>query len=796
MDDYYAFRQRLGEAGRPLDEGSAGGAAEFDSSAFQRLYCRTNTDGSQHVSLLLEGVHCAACVWLVERVGRIEPGVVEARLDISQARLDLCWDPAQVSLGRVAETLRKMGYRARPQRAQEAARRRRAELRSLMIRMGVAFASAGNVMLMSFALYSGAVGIEEAGTMDHETKRYFEWASLLVSLPALWAAGLFFRGAWASLRTRTPHMDLPIALGILVGFFWGGYGVFTGRGELYFDSITALVFFLLVGRYLQRRHQMAASDAAELLHSVLPGEARVEAADGQRVTTSRDDIQEGTRVVVACGEVLVVDGVVLQGRSTLDKSLISGESDPVSVSSGDRVEAGALNLESELIVEATASGSDTRVARLMAEVNRAMSTKTPLTSLADRLAGGFTVTVIVLAVLVGFIWLPSGAEGAIERALSLLIVACPCALGLATPLALSSAVNQAAAAQSFVFSPEALERLGGPLDLVFDKTGTLTQGQLTVLAYEGELEVLSLVADMEVGARHPVGKAIRSYVVERGLIAEGVISTAEVREVQGRGLQTQVREELLRVGSEGFVQAQAARWKGSPLPEGLSPVYVARGDRVVGRFVVGDAVRPDAAETLAELKRRGHRLHLLSGDHPETVATVARKLGEHAGVGELFLSVTGGVTPEDKLRAIERLQREAGSRSVAMVGDGINDAGALARADVGIAVSGAAEASRLSAHVYLPQSGLSEVLALIDGSRRTLATIRRGIGFSLVYNAVGISLAACGWLGPLGAAVLMPLSSLTVVSNAYRSRTFAAGRSQQLRPSSLDAGAQSAKSTR
>lgn len=795
LDDYYAFRQRLGEAGRPVDEGKAGAVSEFDSVAFRRLYCQTNPDGSQNVSLLLEGVHCAACVWLVERVGRIEAGVVEARLDISQARLDLRWDPLQVSLGRVAETLRKMGYRARPQRAQEAARRRQAELRALMIRMGVAGAAAGNVMLMAFALYSGAVGIDEAGTMDHQTKRYFEWASLLVSLPALWAAGLFFRGAWASLRTRTPHMDLPIALGILVGFLWGGYGVITGRGELYFDSITALVFFLLVGRYLQRRHQMAASDAAELLHAVLPGEARIEGADGMRVSVSRDDIQEGTRVVVACGEILVVDGAVLSGRSALDKSLISGESDPVTVAPGDRVEAGALNLESELIVEATASGSDTRVARLMAEVNRALSTKTPLTSLADRLAGGFTVAVIVLAVVVGLAWLPTGVEGAIERALSLLIVACPCALGLATPLALSAAVHQAGAAQTFVFAPEALERLGGPLDLVFDKTGTLTEGRLTVVAYEGERDVLGLVAEMEVGARHPVGKAIRSYVEQHNVTRQAPIGATDVREVQGRGLETHVGQDVLRVGSEAFVGARAACGQWPPVPEGLSPVFVARGEAIVGRFVVGDTPRSDAAESLAELKGRGHRLHLLSGDHPETVAAVARQLGRCCGDPDLFVSVTGGVTPEQKLEAIERRQAEAGSRSVAMVGDGINDAGALARADVGIAVSGAAEASRLSAHVYLPKSGLNQVLELVEGSRRTLATIRRGIGFSLVYNAVGITAAACGWLGPLGAAVLMPLSSLTVVSNAYRSRTFGVARSLRVRRSAVDEPRSSARQT-
>ncbi len=791
LDDYYAYRERLGEAGEPVVEEKPSSFQEFDSRSYRQLYCQAHEDGTLSTSFVLEGVHCAACVWLVERVGRVQPAVSAASLDISKARVDLTFDPQVASLSQIAQSLQRLGYFPRPFRAREAERARRRELRALLLRMGVAGAVAGNVMLMAFALYSGQVGIDEAGTMDLQTRRFFEWASLLVSLPALWAGSLFFRGAWAALRTRTAHMDLPIAMGILGGFVWGAYGVLSGRGEIYFDSITALVFFLLVGRYVQRRHQMAHSEAAELVHAVLPSTACALAHDQQDIEAeslepsalqeiSRDDIAPGTLVFIKTGAVLPVDGVVVSGSSSLDKSLLSGESRPVAVMEGVEVEAGALNLSSSLVVRATSSGADTRVSRLMDEVGRALSTKTPLVSQADRIAGVFTVSVILLAVGVGLAWWQVSAELGVERALSLLIVACPCALGLATPLSLSSAVRRAAQAKQLIFAPEALERLGRPCDIVLDKTGTLTHGRLRVIEFEGDERVFPGVLAIERDARHPVARALVEHC---GATADAEVRIGPVNELGCQGLRSQFRGKPLVVGSEKLMREldlpvesfleTAVRAR----PVGASPVFVAWGEHVCGRFWIGDELRDDAVESLVQLKKQGHRLHLLSGDHPAAAQDLAGELCKLSADPELFLSVRGGVTPEEKLHNVEELKNwgtgEASPRRpVVMVGDGINDAGALAIADVGVAVEGAAEASRLSAQVYLPLPGVSELLALTVGARRTLLVMRRGIIFSLVYNVVGISSAAMGLLGPLEAAILMPLSSLTVVTNAYRSRTF------------------------
>lgn len=780
LEDYYAFRERLGEEGRPVPE-SPSGASELDSPAFSELYCSELPGGMQKTQLLLEGVHCAACLWLVERLPRLEPGVVSARLEMARSRVEIVWDPNKAKLGQIGRTLTSMGYRPRPFRASAAEELRRGELRSLLIRIGVAGASAGNVMLMAFALYSGAVGIDEADTMSAETRRFFEVASLFVSLPALWAGSLFFRGAWASLRTRTPHMDLPIALGIAVGFLWGTSGALLGQGDIYFDSITALIFFLLIGRYLQRRHQMAVSDAAELLHAVLPGSAQVlmpalpGGSERGVETVAVSQLLAGNEVLVESGEVIPVDGRVVEGASSLDKSLLSGESRGVQVAPGDSVEAGALNLGARLVVFAEKSPAEARVAQLMQEVEKALHTRTPLVGRADRIAGGFTVSVLGLAVAAGLFWSSVSIAAGVEHALALLIVACPCALGLATPLALSAATRQAAEAGMLVFSPEALERLGAPATLVFDKTGTLTEGRLRVLSWSGDRSLSPFVLAVERGATHPVARALVNYLENEPEQPRIASLPAEVTELLGRGRCAEFGGKRLVVGSPAYVLSVAR------VPEDLrlelksgrgsaSPVLVAWEGEVRAIVWLGDAVRDDAVESLIKARLLGHDIHLLSGDHDGTARSVAEELTRKSGLPQLFATVRGSTTPEGKLAAIKELQSDG--RVVAMVGDGVNDAGALAQADVGVAVSGAAEASRLSADVFLAQNGVARVVDLLTGARRTLSTIRRGMAFSLAYNGVGIACAAAGVLGPLEAAVLMPLSSLTVVTNAYRSRSF------------------------
>lgn len=770
LDEYYSFRERLGASGRPVETAGALDFRELDSEAFRALYVKCEGE-TERVELSIEGLHCAACVWLIERAPRLEPQLREARVDFGRGLVELTLESG-ASVGKVAETLARLGYRPSPFRAGKAEAARRRELRGLLLRMGVAGAIAGNVMLMAFSLYSGA-----EGTMDAATRRFFEIGSFLLSLPALWAAGIFFRGAVASIRLRAPHMDLPIAIGIAAGYGAGTYAALTGSGEIYFDSLTVLIFLLLIGRYLTRRHQMTAAEAAELIGSVTPSVARVRGPDGAVVETPIGSLAVGSVVEVRSGETVPVDGVVRSGASSLDLSILSGESLPVVVGVGSEVPAGATNVGGALLVETTRAGAATRVAELMREVERALYARSPLVAQADRVAAVFTAGILVVALVVFVAWLFVEPSRALWNALALLVVSCPCALAMATPLALSAASAQAARRRILLMEVSALERLARPCDVFLDKTGTLTRGRLSVDEVVGDLSWIPLLVAAEGHSAHPVARAVR----ERFGVAEGAtggelaVALEDVTEVPGAGLSATMAGKPVLLGAEAFVGASA---RSAPpfvaavrrsVERGASPLLLSVDGEVVLVVSLVDAEREGVVRNLRSLRSNGHRLHLLSGDHPRAVESLVRRLEDEAGES-LFTTATGGMRPLDKLARVESALAEG--REVVMVGDGVNDAAALTRAGVGISVHGAAEASRLSADVFLGGGGVAHLAELFEGARRTLATIRRGMVFSLLYNVVGVTLAASGKLSPLWAAVLMPLSSLTVVSNAYRSRLF------------------------
>lgn len=782
LERYYEFRGAAEvepEPAQPTDREYA----EFDDAAFAELYCRPGADGTQVVELYLEGVHCSACVWLVEKLPSLLPGVRQTTLDFLRRVVRVSWDPEAIALSRIARQLDRFGYPVHPYRGSGDVERQRHEERALLMRVGVAGAAAGNVMLMALALYSGLFD-----GMDPEFQRFFRWGSLLISAPAvLWSGSVFFRGALAAVRTRTPHMDLPVSIGILAGFIWGGIGTLLGKGEIYFDSVTMLVFVLLVGRWIQHRQQRSAFEAAELLSTLTPSTARlVEGSTYREVPAG--SVSEGALVEVRVGETIPVDGQVEEGVSALDTALLTGESLPIDVAPGTYVHAGATNLSSPLSVRCARAGANTRVGQLMRSVEEAARRRAPMVRLADRIAGRLVVVALVLAVgtLVG--WSFVSVERAIDHSVALLVVACPCGLGLATPLVVSAALARAARRGLLIKGGDVVEKLAAPGTFVFDKTGTLTAGQMRLVEYVGDPALQPAILALEARSVHPIARAFVAALSPEAGSGSGAaealsgptegdepLAVQDVREILGGGVEGRVAGEMLLIGSEALVRArnvdvptwveeQVAR----SLERGLSPVLVARQGRVEALGAFGDPLRPDAAASLQALKELGHRLILLSGDHRDAASHAAREL-EWAAGQPLFDEVLGGQTPEQKLAYVESL---AERQPVYMVGDGVNDAAALSAASVGIAVHGGAEASLLAADVFARRPGVEPVLELSRGARRTLRVLRRGLGVSLLYNVVGLSAAVAGWISPLMAAVLMPLSSLTVVGNAYRSRTF------------------------
>ncbi len=751
LDQYYRLpelRDRpVGSTGKRYDE--------YDHDAFQQLYVRRGPDGRAQIELLLEGVHCRSCVWLVERVPLVLPGVVRAELDVGRAVARVVYDPAVTSLSAVARTLDQLGYPSHPFRGIAAERVRLDEQRRMLMDLAVAGAIAMNVMLLALALYAGWFGGME---LRHE--QYLRWISLALTIPAVLGPGrVFFRGAWAGLRVRRLQMDLPVAIALGAGLVRGAVNTWNGSGPIYFDGVATLIFLLLMGRYLQLRSQRAAADATELTASLAPRTARVVEADGEREVPT-EAVLPAMLLAVRAGEGFAADGVIEQGVSSLDLALLTGESRPVAVAAGDVVFAGTTNLSAPLLVRVTAAGEATRLGAILRRMEESARRRAPVVQLADRMAGWFVALVILAAVATYVYWTPRDPVNALDHAIALLIVTCPCALALATPLAITVATGRAAQRGILIKGGDVVEALAQPGRLWLDKTGTVTQGQSRVVAFHGAAGVQPLVLALERHSTHPIALAFT-----RAWPAMETPEATEVTQVAGRGIRGRVGGHEVVVGSPDFVQ-QLARGSHPPADEDatLTPIWIAVDGEVVATAAVGDPIQVGAKKAIAALRARGWRVGLLSGDHPATVASVARALGIDP------VDAIGGATPEAKLATVEASRVEG---RVLMVGDGVNDAAALAAASVGVSVHGGAEASLAAADVYLARPGLGPLVELLDGTRRTMTLLRRNLFFSAVYNVFGAAICAAGYVDPLLAAVIMPVSSLIVIATSYRTDTFA-----------------------
>ncbi len=760
LDGYYGIRDAVKPDAQPASISNAS-YEELDDPAFQSA-CVTNLPGGQcETELLLEGMHCAACVWLIERLPRVCPGVLESRANIRTRSAVVRYAPDRVALSSVARALSKLGYAAHPARGAGAREARKSEDRKFLIRVGVAGAIAGNVMLLAIALYGGALsGIDPF--WEH-TLRYYSMALGMLAL--VWPGRTFFVGALAALRTRTAHLDIPVALALAVGGIWGTYNTLTRTGEIYFDSLAVLVFLLLVGRWVQHRQQRSAADQVELMLTLTPTSAVRELEDGATKRVPIEAIEVGMLVRVEAGGSIPADGVIVTGTTQIDNALLTGESRPVTRSNGDDVIAGATNIASPIVLRVSAVGASTRAAKLMEMVASATAHKAPIVLFADRIASRFVVIVITLAAITFTMWaLRSDVRTGIEYATALLIVTCPCALGLSTPMAMSIALGRAAKRGVLLKSASAVEAMSDPRGysgaMVLDKTGTLTQGRTRIVEQHCEYDLLRCAAAIESGSNHPLARAIVEQLGETP-----IPHAQDITQTPGAGIAGLVDGRRVWVGSPGFVGAQVELGQTSfdsvqtMLDRSLTPVVIADDSGCCGVLGIGDPLRDDTCAAIAALQSRGWLLYLCSGDHPQIASHIAAQVGiEHA---------IGGASPERKAELVQTL-RDQGHRRIVMVGDGINDAAAMALSDVGIAVHGGAEAAMQAADVYLTAPGLMPIETLCDLSKHTMKTIRIGLGVSLCYNTVAASLAMLGLISALIAAIIMPLSSLSVIALATR----------------------------
>ncbi|MGD0387755.1 MAG: heavy metal translocating P-type ATPase [Tepidisphaeraceae bacterium] len=766
LEAYYRLRdaavnppRRLRLPPRPSDSNFE----SFDAPAFHKLYVQRQSETVASVDLMLEGVTCAACVWLIERLPHALRGVIEARLSLRQAIVRVTWNTRELSLSRIGRTLNSLGYTPHPAKGLPRKQVSRIEVRKRMIDLAVAGAIAGNAMLVACALYAG-----RGGRMEDSYREFFRCISAVLGILSLaWPGAGFFRGAMAAVRLRTVNFDVPIVLGLVAGGVAGIVNVILNRGEVYFDSLSVLVFLLLVGRFLQFRQQRRADDAVELLFCLAPSTCRIVRPDGRIEEMPIEAVVPGDVIEVLSGQTIAADGVVESGQSHVLQALLTGEAAPVPVGVGAKVFGGVVNQGASLRIRVSEVGADSRVGRLMRVVERGVAEKPAIVQFADRIASRFVLIVTLAAAGTFAYWSRFNVAAAVDHAVALLIVCCPCVLGLATPVTLAVAIGRLARRDILVKSGAAIEKLARRGQILLDKTGTLTFGQLRLVCWHGDEQLKPVVAAMERQSQHPVARAFCQALAGFELSAAQSALLHDVKEQPNGGIRALLGSRAVRVGSPAFVNRAGisvppslARLQHELEQMGTTVVLVAVDGNAVALAGFGDQIRDDSSAAIHALGELDWNEEILSGDAQSVVRKVAGAVGIDPS------RATGEMTPEAKLALVRQYQ---GKCLTVMVGDGVNDAAALAAADVGIAVHGGAEASLAAADVYIASPGLTPLVHLITAARKTMRTIRVNLAISLGYNLVAAALAATGKMSPLICAILMPASSATVLSLAMAS---------------------------
>lgn len=713
-------------------------------------------EGTSAVHLLVEGVHCANCIARIERSLTAREDVLEARVNFSTRRLYVRWRGGREIAGQIVEVVEALGYGAIPFDPEVLARQGAGESAVLLRAMGVAGFAAANVMLLSISIWAGLWSDMEAVTRD-----LLHWVSALIALPAIAYAGRpFFRSALAVLRVGRTNMDVPISLAVLLAATVSLIETINGGTHAYFDASITLVFFLLIGRYLDHRARAEARRSAERLLLLRATSAAIELPDGSVSYVPVDQLDPGMTVRVTPGERFPVDGEILRGETDIDSSLVTGESLPVSATTGVVVFAGTMNLSAPVSVRVSKIGDDTLLGEIARLVELAGQGRANFVRFADRIASWYAPLVHTLAAATFAGWLlfsDVGWQVALLYAVAVLIITCPCALGLAIPVVQVVASGRLLKRGILLRAGDALERLANVDTIVFDKTGTLTRGQPEVTNRDAVPPDLRHVAAILASAsNHPLSRAIQR--------AEGVQTpAADSQEVAGCGVTATIEGTSWRLGRRDWCGAAD-----QPVLSNGPEIWLSREGEPVAGFAFADAPREDAAATVAQLVAMGYAVELLSGDRDEVVETVGVALG--------IESRRAGCSPVEKVARLRELEAEG--CHVLMVGDGLNDAPALAAAHVSISPSTAADISQVQADLVFQGDGLAPVLFALRTGRRATTLTRQNVGLAVLYNACAVPFAMAGFVTPLVAAVAMSSSSLLVTLNALRLQRRQSGESK------------------
>ena len=756
LGDYYRYRTELPKTAEALVPEALRQLDLYDLAEVQKSFVHEEADNLKQAALILEGITCAACIWLNERHLKQLPGVQAVSINYTTHRARISWNSDSIKLSSILAEIRKLGYQAHPFNVQQQEAIRQKRKKKDFRRIAIAALSAGQVMMLAVALYAGA-----AQGMELATNQLLRWFSLLLATPAvLYAAIPFYQSAWTVLKQFKVNMDVPITLGLVGGFLGSVWATIQGQGVVYYDTLTMLVFFLLTTRFLERNASERSVEAAENLLRLAPAMA-TRLRDGVAELVPVMDLSAGEWVLVKPGETLPADGIVTEGSSSVDESLLTGESRPLPKTRGDHVVAGSINYESPLQIEVTEVGENTVLAGIARLLDRAQSEKPRMAQWADTVAGWFTYVLLALVLFTGLLWYWLDSSRAFEIVLSVLVVSCPCALSLAAPAAFAAAGSHLIARGVLLTRGHALETLSRVTHFVFDKTGTLTLGRPTLLhtmtfSPMDAATCLHIAASLEQASEHPLAQCFLQAVEKSALIP---LESAENR--PGFGIAGTVQGENYTLGNSGLAaHIVLPELVLSHANQGATVVWLCNAHQALAAFLVGDVARPQAKELITSLQASGQQVSILSGDSENAVAHYAQSLG----VKQWFAALS----PEGKLDKLEALKREGAV--VAMVGDGINDAPVLAGAPVSIAMGGGSQMARASGDIVLLSENLMEIAHAHEMSRFAMRVVRQNFLWALAYNLVALPFAMSGHLSPWLAAIGMSASSLVVVLNALRLR--------------------------
>lgn len=748
LESYYQHRSEASANPEALPVQLVDELALYDRADVQKPFVRHEGDLAE-TTLLMEGISCAACGWLIEKHLRTLPAVAEARLNLSNHRLHVSWADGELPLSQILAELRHIGYAAHPYQADRASEQLASENRLALRQLGVAGLLWFQAMMATMATWP-----EFNIDLSPELHTILRWVALFLTTPIVfYSCAPFFKGAMRDLRTRHLTMDVSVSLAIGSAYIAGIWTSITGAGELYFDAVGMFALFLLAGRYLERRARERTAAATAQLVNLLPASCLRLDETGQSERILLSELRLGERILVQPGSILPADGKILDGQSSIDESLLTGEYLPQPRAPGDAVTAGTLNVEGALTVQVLALGQDTRLSAIVRLLDRAQAEKPRLAEIADRAAQWFLLLSLIAAAAIGLLWWELDSSRAFWIVLAMLVATCPCALSLATPTALTAATGTLHKLGLLLTRGHVLEGLNQIDTVIFDKTGTLTEGRLVLRSIRplGALDsdqCLSLAAALENRSEHPIARAFG----RAPLAAEDVHSTP------GLGLEGIVGEQRLRIGQAEFVCALSAAAAPAMPHEPGQWLLLGDGSGPLAWFVLDDRLRDDAPALLAACKARGWRTLLLSGDSSPMVASVAAELG--------IDEARGGLRPDDKLQVLQQLHKEG--RKVLMLGDGVNDVPVLAAADISVAMGSATDLAKTSADAVLLSNRLDALVQAFTLARRTRRVIIENLLWAALYNGLMLPFAALGWITPVWAAVGMSISSLTVVLNALR----------------------------